>query len=226
VIWDDPSIIEEGKEAAVMHEALHRKLQTLEKELLIESAYFVVRERAIEAAKKMVEKGVRIRILTNSLASNDVVAAHGGYASGRKQLIENGAKIYELRPDAVSRTVTEKRVFAGGKSKAALHTKAIVFDRESVFIGSYNLDPRAAEINTEAGLYVESPELARQVVAYMDEGVLPENSYRVELDDDGNLVWITEKDGQEVRYYNEPESTFWQRFVAGFVKMLGIEDQL
>jgi putative cardiolipin synthase len=226
VIWDDPSSIEEGKEAAVMHEALHRKLQTLEKELLIESAYFVVRERAVEATKKMVEKGVRVRILTNSLASNDVVAAHGGYASGRKQLIENGAEIYELRPDAVSRTVTEKRVFAGGKSKAALHTKAIVFDRESVFIGSYNLDPRAAEINTEAGLYVESPELARQVVAYMDEGVLPENSYRVELDDDGDLVWITEKDGQEVRYTNEPESTFWQRFVAGFVKMLGIEDQL
>lgn len=83
-----------------------------------------------------------------------------------------------------------------------------------------------AEINTEAGVYVESPELARQVVAYMDEGVLPENSYRVKLDDGGNLVWLTEKDGQEVRYSNEPESTFWQRFVAGFVKMLGIEDQL
>lgn len=120
VVWDDPSIVEEGKEAAVMHEALHRKLQTLEKELLIESAYFVIRERGIEAAKKMVEKGVRIRILTNSLASNDVVAAHGGYATGRKQLIENGAEIYELRPDAVSGTVTEKRIFAGGKSKAAL----------------------------------------------------------------------------------------------------------
>ena len=194
--------------------------------MLIESAYFVIRERGIQVAKKLHEKGVRIRILTNSLASNDVVAAHGGYATGRKQLIENGAEIYELRPDAASGTVTEKRFFAGGRSKAALHTKAVVFDRESVFIGSYNLDPRAAEINTEAGVYVESPELAQQVVAYMDEGVLPENSYRVELDDGGNLVWITEKDGREIRYSNEPESTFWQRFVAGFVKMLGIEDQL
>jgi putative cardiolipin synthase len=56
--------------------------------------------------------------------------------------------------------------------------------------------------------------------------VLPENSYRVQLDDDRNLVWITEKDGQEVRYTMEPESTFWQRFVSGFVQMLGIEDQL
>jgi len=226
VIWDDPSIVEHEKPAAVMHEALHRKIKTLQKELLIESAYFVVRERAIEAAKKMVERGVRIRILTNSLASNDVVAAHGGYASGRKQLIENGAEIYELRPDAVSGTVKEKSLIIGGRSIAALHTKAIVFDRESVFVGSYNLDPRAAEINTEMGLYVESPELAGQVVAYMDEGVLPQNSYRVQLDDDGDLVWITEKDGREVRYTNEPESTLWQRLVSGFVMGLGIEDQL
>jgi putative cardiolipin synthase len=88
------------------------------------------------------------------------------------------------------------------------------------------MDPRAGEINTEAVLYVKSEELARQVIAYMDEGVLLENSYRVQLDDDGNLVWITEKDGQEVRYTMEPESTFWQRFVSGFVQMLGIEDQL
>jgi putative cardiolipin synthase len=226
IVWDDPSSIMEDKNVTDVKEALYRKLENVDKELLIESAYFVVRERGIQAAKKMVEKGVRIRILTNSLASNDVVAAHGGYASGRKQLIQNGAEIYELRPDAVSGTVKEKSLFIGGESKAALHTKAIVFDRESVFVGSYNLDPRAGDLNTEAALYIKSKELARQVVAYMDEGVLPENSYRVELDDDGNLVWITEKDGQEVRYTMEPESTFWQRFVAGFVQMLGIEDQL
>ena len=226
VVWDDPSSIAEGKKVDDIQEAIYRKLETLEKELLIESAYFVARERGIQAVKKLHEKGVRVRILTNSLASNDVVAAHGGYASGRKRLIENGAEIYELRPDAVSKTVTEKRYFAGGRSRAALHTKAIVFEHDSVFIGSLNLDPRAGEINTEIAFYVKSEELARQVIAYMDEGVLPENSYRVQLDDDGNLVWITEKDGQEVRYTMEPESTFWQRFVSGFVQMLGIEDQL
>jgi len=226
VIWDDPSIIEHDKAAAVMFEALHRKLKTLEKELLIESAYFVIRERGIQVAKKLHERGVRVRILTNSLASNDVLPAHAGYAKGRKKLIESGAEIYELRPDSISGTVKDKKLLSVGKSKAALHTKAIVFDRESVFIGSYNLDPRAAEINTEMGLYVESPELARQVIAYMDEGVLPQNSYRVELDEDGDLVWITEKEGEEVRYIWEPESTFWQRFMSGFIKMLPIEDQL
>jgi cardiolipin synthase C len=226
VVWDDPSIIEEGKEASVIHDAFHRKLQTLEKELLIEVAYFVSREKGVQEAKKLHEKGVRVRMLTNSLASNDVLPAHAGYAKRRKELIENGVELYELRPDAVSGTVKDKKLFAVGKSKAALHTKAIVFDRESVFIGSFNLDPRAAEINTEAGLYIESPELAQQVIAYMDEGVLPQNSYRVELDEDGDLVWITEKDGEEVRYTKDPESTFWQRFVSGFIKMLPVEDQL
>jgi putative cardiolipin synthase len=226
VVWDDPSSIAEGKKVDDIQEAIYRKLETLEKELLIESAYFVARERGIEMVKKLVAKGVRVRILTNSLASTDVVAAHGGYASGRKRLIENGAEIYELRPDAVSKTVTEKRYFAGGRSRAALHTKAIVFERDSALIGSLNMDPRAGEINTEAVIYVKSEELARQVIAYMDEGVLPKNSYRVQLDDYGNLVWITEKDGQEVRYTKDPESTFWQRFVSGFVQSLGIEGQL
>mgnify|MGYP001817943642 FL=1 len=113
-----------------------------------------------------------------------------------------------------------------GESKASLHTKAMVFDRESVFIGSYNLDPRSASINTEAGLYVESPELARQVIEYMDVGVLPENSYRVLLDEDGDLVWVTEDDGVEVRYHKDPESTFWQRFMSGFIILLPVEHQL
>ncbi|MGD8960474.1 MAG: phospholipase D-like domain-containing protein, partial [Desulfobacteraceae bacterium] len=109
---------------------------------------------------------------------------------------------------------------------AALHTKAIVFDRESVFVGSFNLDPRSADINTEMGLYVESPELARQLIAYMDEAVLPYNAYRVELDEDGRLVWKTVKDGEPVVYTKEPETTFWQRFNSGFIKMLPVEGQL
>ncbi len=113
-----------------------------------------------------------------------------------------------------------------GESQAALHTKAMVFDRESVFIGSYNLDPRSADINTEAGLYVESPELAELVIAYMEEGVKPENSYRVLLDADGDLEWVTEIDGREVRYDKDPESGFWQRFKAGLIRLLPVEDQL
>ncbi len=160
--------------------------------------------------------------MTNSLASNDVIAAHAGHAKRRKELIENGVELYEMRPDAG--TIMNTNISGG--EKAALHTKAVVFDRESVFIGSFNLDPRSASINTEAGLYVESPELAEQVIAYMDEGVLPENSYRVLLDDDGDLVWVTADDGKEVRFDKDPWSDFLDRMIAGFIMLLPVEQQL
>ncbi len=110
-----------------------------------------------------------MRILTNSLASNDVIAAHAGHAEFREDLLTTGAEIYEIRPDS---GVIRKNW--SGDPNAGLHTKALVFDRESVFIGSFNLDPRSADINTEAGLYVDSPELAAQVLAYKDEGIKPE----------------------------------------------------
>jgi putative cardiolipin synthase len=222
IVWNDPAAIEQGIQAGVIFKAFDKKIQTLQKELLIESAYFVVRDRALEIVKQMTDRGVRIRVLTNSLASNDVVAAHAGYAKRRKELLEAGAELYEYRPDSM---VGKTRAWRG-ESKAALHTKAVVFDRESVFIGSFNLDLRSSDINTEAGLYVESPELAEQVIAYMDEGVRPENSYRVMLDQDGDLYWVTQVDGAEVRYYEEPQTTFGQRFMSGLIMILPVEQQL
>jgi putative cardiolipin synthase len=221
IVWDDPSSIEVEGEASVMVEALFNKLQSLQQELTIESAYFVVGDRGVEAVKQLVDRGVKVRILTNSLASNDVVAAHAGHAEYREQLLAAGAEIYEIRPDS---GVIRKNW--SGDSNAGLHTKALVFDRESVFIGSFNLDPRSANINTEAGLYVQSTELAELVLAYMDEGVRPENSYQVLLDEDGDLYWVTEDEGVEVRHDKEPETTFGQRFTSGFIKMLPVQSQL
>ena len=226
IVWDDPAEIYEEKQAGRIGKAWVNKLETLQHELLIESAYFVVREGGVETVKKLESRGVKVRVLTNSMISNDVLAAHAGYSKRRAELIENGVALYELRPDAGAVRKPGEQPMISGKSKAALHTKAMVFDREAVFIGSYNLDPRSADINTEAGLYVESAELAEQVVAYMDEGVMPQNSYHVMLDEAGNLVWTTETDGQEVRYSKDPGSSFWQRFKAGFIRLLPVEGQL
>jgi putative cardiolipin synthase len=222
IVWDDPAVITEGITEGAMIQNLFTKVDSLQSELLMESAYFVTQEKAFEAVEKLTKRGVRVRLLTNSLASNDVVAAHAGHAKRRKQLIESGMELYELRPDAG----VIKQSAVSDETKAALHTKAVVFDRESVFIGSFNLDPRSASINTEAGLYVESPELAEQVAAFMDEGVQPQNSYRVQLDADGNLEWITETNHREVRYHNEPETSFGQRFMSGFIQLLPVEHQL
>jgi putative cardiolipin synthase len=222
IVWDDPAEIAATGGTSRMLEGLHRRVGTLEADLLIESPYFVPRDRGIGRMKALHERGVRVRVLTNSLASNDVLAAHAGYAGRRRQVLESGVELYELRADAGA---TRKRVAHFG-AKAALHAKVVVFDREDVFVGSFNLDPRSADINTEAGLYIESPALAAQVIAWMDEGVRPENSYRVVLDDNGALHWVTEYEGREVRFATDPESTGWQRFVAGLIRLLPVEDQL
>jgi len=222
IVWDDPDDIKTGAAHGRMDRAFYRKMDTLQKELLIESAYFVARDRGVAKAKELRDRGVRVRALTNSLATNDVLAAHAGYAKYREALLASGVELYELRPDA---GVVKKKLISA-KSKAALHTKAMVFDRESVFIGSFNLDPRSANLNTEAGLYVESPELAAQVLEYMNQGVRPENSYQVLLDESGDLYWVTEVDGAAARYDEEPEATFGQRFMSGFIMMLPVDHQL
>jgi putative cardiolipin synthase len=222
VQWDDPAEIGKEGHTSSMVEALSARIRELDDELLIESAYFVPMEKGVESLGSLVDRGVRVRVLTNSLLSNDVLAAHAGYAKRRKDLVRRGVELYELRPDA---GIEDRKLFAG-TSKAALHTKAIVFDRNSLFIGSLNLDPRSGLINTEIGLYVESPQLAAQVIEYLDEGIQSENSYRVQLDADGNLKWLTETGGKPEKFTRDPGSSFWQRFLSGFIGVLPVEGQL
>ena len=112
------------------------------------------------------------------------------------------------------------------RSRAALHTKALAFDRNSIFVGSFNLNPRSAAINTEAGIYVQSPKLAADLVDYVDDGVLPENSYRVRLEENGELVWVTEIDGQPISLREEPGTSFARRFMVWLINALPVEQLL
>jgi putative cardiolipin synthase len=101
-----------------------------------------------------------------------------------------------------------------------------VFDRKSVFIGSFNLDPRSAALNTEVGVMIESPEVAGEVAGFLDESILPESAFRVTLDESDDLLWTAEDDGKQVTFHKDPQAGFWQRFVTGIVRMLPIEKQL
>jgi putative cardiolipin synthase len=198
-------------------------------EVIIESAYVIPGPAGIERARQTQAQNIRQRLLTNSLATNDVAAAHAGYAKYRFDLIRSGVDLYELRPDA--RLNRENWSLLGGKSKSSLHTKAFVVDRELVAIGSFNVDPRSIQLNTEIVILVDSREVADLILAYMDQGTRPENSYHVVLafDEDigaERLVWITEDDGQEVRYHSDPEVGPWRRFTAWMIGLLPIEEHL
>ena len=223
VVADDPSTLTRGERGSVAV-ALVEQMAAAEREILIESAYFVQRKPGVEAARRVCDSGIRIRVLTNSLASNDVAPAHAGYEKNRKRLLEAGVELHELRPDAV--TVARQVAPEAAGAITALHTKAVVLDRETVFIGSFNLDPRSAELNTEVALLISSSELAAQVAAFMDEGVAVDSSYRIVLGNDGDVIWISEAGGAERRWKHEPETSCWQRFVADVVKLFPIQSQL
>ena len=185
VIADEPESIARGKESDEVVRFIRGRVAQLKEELLVESPYFVLPAGAQATVKALHERNVKVRALTNSLASNDMLPAHSGYAKTRRRLLENGMELYELRPDTDA--FRPGWSLLSGRSPAALHTKAMAFDREAVFIGSFNLDPRSAVINTEAGLYIESPELTERLTTYMATGVVPANSYRVLLDPNGKI---------------------------------------
>ncbi len=224
IIADDPETVTRGNESDEVVAFIRERVAELKEELLVESPYFVLPAGAQATVKALHERNVRVRVLTNSLASNDMLPAHSGYAKTRRRLLENGMELYELRPDTDA--FRKGWSLRSRRSSAALHTKAMAFDGKAVFIGSFNLDPRSAAINTEAGLYIESPELAERLTAYMATGVVPANSYRVLLDPNGEIIWETVRDGQRVRYRDEPETGFRRRFVADLLKLLPINSQL
>jgi putative cardiolipin synthase len=149
---------------------------------------------------------VDIRILTNSLASHDVPAVNSHYKRWRKPILEAGAELYEMRHEAaiqplVSDTPPTHAKFMG------LHSKAMVVDRNQVYIGSMNYDPRSAQSNAEMGVFVESPALAEALAGLIERDMQPANAWRVELDGDGGLRWVNDTEIVTI----QPARSWWQR---------------
>jgi len=190
----------------VMLEQIHSLLGGAHQELLIINAYIIPAERGITALRTLKQRGVTMRILTNSLASHDVPAVNSHYKKWRKPILEAGAELYEIRHDAaiqplVSDTPPTHAKFMG------LHSKAMVVDGEKVYIGSMNFDPRSAIYNTEMGVFVESKGLADALAKLIERDIQPVNSWQVKLDDDGELHWVNDKENVT----SQPARNWWQR---------------
>ena len=203
---------------------LGREVESCRKELFIESAYFVVKDSGIEFIRNLTSRGVKVRVLTNSLASNNVIAAQSGHSKNRKKLIRADMELYELRPDAAS--VLAGVAPQGKNSITTLHTKALVIDADRAFVGSYNLDPRSAEINSEIGILVHSPVFAGKVRDYLNQGVEPGNAYHVTLDSRNTLQWKTIVDGQPETWKKDPHTSAFKRFKSAAIGLLPIHNQL
>ena len=226
-VWNDPEQLKlpVEQQSGTIIRKLKARTNKLQKEFTIESPYFIPMDQGVATLKQLVDKNVRVKILTNSQDTNDVLPAQAGYMNYRKQLLEAGVQMYELRSDArFNLGATEQT--PPKSAKTGLHTKAFVFDQKAVFIGSFNLDPRSSYINTEGGLYIESPSLARETLQYMSEATSLKNCYRLSLDQNGDILWETEDNGQKVIYKKEPHVSLWTRIKMRMIRSLPIEEQL
>lgn len=195
-------------------------LAQAKQDITIVSPYFVPTRQGTDALVAATQKGVKVTVLTNSLAATDVGAVHSGYVRYRRDLLKAGVNVYELKPNATVTAIGGGGL--SGSSGASLHAKTFAVDGRHFFVGSFNMDPRSAALNTEMGLLYDSPELSAQLATALSTH-LPEHAYHVRLDEAGKLYWTSQEQGQQVVYHQEPESTWLRRTLVVLMGYLPIE---
>lgn len=209
----------EEKEVPFLGRMLARHARETERELLLMSAYFIPGDDGSRLLLDIVEKGADVSILTNSLATTDVLAVHSSYVNYRRPLLEGGVRLWELQPMAAKQEVASPFL---GESLASLHAKSFVFDRERLFIGSINLDPRSISLNTESGVMVYQADLAERLVNLFQRWTADDFAFELQLSESGSLTWH----GRGQTWTSEPEVTLSRRFMTWMLGWLPIEDQL
>lgn len=202
--------------------ALGEAMAGAQSEVLIVSPYFVPRKRVLARLTDLARRGTRVRVLTNSLASNDVIAVHAGYAPKRPALLRAGVGLFELKPDGgqLRRSGKARIQFRPSEGRASLHAKLFIIDRRTVFIGSFNLDPRSARLNTEMGILVDCPTLAEEAAGFAESLMAEANELGLE---NGSLFW---KGADGVVGTKEPHAGFGLRLLVTLLGWLPIDEHL
>jgi putative cardiolipin synthase len=222
LVSDDPAKgLGDAAESALLPHKLGELLGEPRAEVELISAYFVPGE-STGLFTSMAKRGVRLTVLTNSFEATDVAVVHAGYAKRRKELLEAGVTLYELKRISPQSQSARSFVGSSGSSASSLHAKTFSVDRARVFVGSFNFDPRSANLNTEMGILIDSAALAQRIASSFETGI-PERSYEVRLSDEGELYWIERRGQERVRHDTEPGTSFWQRAGVRFMSLLPID---
>lgn len=225
LVSDDPAkILGQAEPAQLIFAQLYALLGKPEQEVDLVSPYFVPGAEGTEFFTRLAASGVKVRILTNSLEATDVLPVHSGYARRRAELVEAGVALYELRRAAGQTAQKYYSVGMFGSSGSSLHAKTFSIDTRRVFVGSLNFDPRSANLNTELGFVIDSPELAARIESAL-WNLAPKLAYEVRVDseNDNRLYWVRQTSGEPVRYDTEPNSTWYQRAAVYLFSILPIE---
>jgi len=235
VLYDAPEKreVEEGaKDGPLMRHHLVAAIDEVRSELLIASPYVVPGEGGMRLIEKVRSRGARVMIVTNSLAATEMPIAHAGYEHYRKRMLEDGVGLCEMRPtpgDQAERDGASSD--SPAPSRAALHGKAFVLDRQRVFIGSMNFDRRSLRVNTEMGLLIDSRELAQQVALHIEALSRPANCYTPVLSPPDafghrSLSWQTEENGKVINLASEPTGNLLRGLKASLLSLLPLDDLL
>jgi putative cardiolipin synthase len=221
ILSDDPSkVLGRAAPHEMISERLLGALGQPTRELQIISAYFVPTRAGTEMLADLARSGVKITVLTNALEATDVAVVHAGYAKRRKQLLKAGIEIYELKRMSELTSGRDRKLT--GNSGSSLHAKTFVVDRERLFVGSFNFDPRSARLNTELGFLIESPAMATEV-AKTFESEIPATSYQVRLARHGLLQWVERRGKETIVHKREPGATPLKRLMLYLMSKLPIE---
>lgn len=201
-------------------DALMNELSRAASEIIIVSAYLVPTPELESAVREAVERGVSVKILTNSIGSNNHLSAHSAYRNHINTLLGHGADLFEVRIDADDRswymlTPVEQK-------ELALHAKVLIIDDSKVFIGSANLDPRSLRINTEMGLVIDSRELNQALRQAVERDFEGKNAWNLKLTDAGTVNWVS-SDGTLTA---APARSTLQRLEDWFLSHLPIENEM
>lgn len=203
---------------------LEELMDMAQEEFIAVSPYLIPGDTGMEIFRRTAARGVRIRTMTNSLASTDITAVHAAYSKYRPALLEMGVEMHELQP--IPGKHSRSNLFRRrGTSRSSLHAKVYVIDRRYVMLGSMNLDPRSWLRNTEAVCVIDSPKIAAQIVKMFEDISAPATSYRVRAKD-GGLEWTGERNGKDMRYHDEPNPGWLRRILMPIFYHIAPEDQL
>jgi putative cardiolipin synthase len=228
---------EQGELGDAMRSLLER-IRAAKSSVLVFSPYFVPHDAGVQELRNLTARGVHVAILTNSLAATDAVAVQAGYSPYRVPMLQAGVELYEFKPTQAEGTRSQRFGITGSRSRASLHAKAYVIDDSTLVIGSLNLDPRSARLNTELALTIDSQPIAHEVAGYFAHATSPEISYRVTLATpeqlaqqrgtatNSPLIWTDEENGM-IRTYNlDPGAGFYRNLLTGLFLLLPVDSQL
>ena len=224
MVYDDPAktLDTTGRTDVLLFPELVRTIGRPQKTFDLVSPYFVPGADGTAALGALAKSGVKVRILTNSLAASDEKSVHAGYAKRRQDLLLAGVQLYELKPTAANES-REGDVRLWASSSSALHAKTFAVDDSRIFVGSFNFDQRSSLLNTEMGLVIDSPPLAQRLAEFFDADV-PRLAYEVHLRPDGRgLEWIERTASGEKRYETEPGTSWFLRRRVDMLSILPID---